>query len=66
LPYNGINNDYFIDFKEIDSLQNEDNFLFIKTCSVDSSFCFKDMNEVNEFQDRDQNKTGYSGANQQN
>jgi 2-polyprenyl-3-methyl-5-hydroxy-6-metoxy-1,4-benzoquinol methylase len=46
-----INNDYFIDFKEIDSVQNEYNFLFIKTCSVDSSFCFKDMNEVNEFQD---------------
>ncbi len=46
-----INNDYFIDFKEIDSLQNEYNFLYIKTYSVDSSFCFKDMNEVNEFQD---------------
>ena len=46
-----INNDYFIDFKEIDSLQNEYNFLFIKTYSVDSSFCFKDMNEVNELQD---------------
>ncbi len=46
-----INNDYFIDFKEIDSLQNEYNFLFIKTYSVDSSFCFKDMNEVNELQE---------------
>ncbi len=45
-----INNDYFIDFKEIDSLQNEYNFLYIKTYSVDSSFCFKDMNEVNAFQ----------------
>ena len=46
-----INNDYFIDFKEVDSLQNEYYFLYIKTYSVDSSFCFKDMNEVNEFQD---------------
>ncbi len=46
-----INNDYYIDFKEIDSLQNEYNFLFIKTYSVDSSFCFKDMNEVDEFQE---------------
>jgi len=45
-----INNDYFIDFKEIDSLQNEYNFLYIKTYSVDSSLCFKDMNEVNAFQ----------------
>ncbi len=46
-----INNDYFIDFKEIDALQNEYNFLFIKSYSVNSSFCFKDMNEVNEFKD---------------
>ncbi len=51
-----INNDYFIDFKEIDSLQDEYNFLYIKTCSVDSGFCFKDMKEVNEFQDITGNK----------
>jgi hypothetical protein len=46
-----INQGIFIDFKHIDSLQNTHNFLFIKTLSVDSSFYFQSLDEVNEVAD---------------
>ncbi len=43
-----INQGKFIDFKKIDSLQKEYNFLYIKTYRVDSSFFFRNMDEVKE------------------
>jgi len=46
-----INQGIFIDFKQIDSLQNTHNFLFIKTLSVDSSFYFQGLDEVMEITD---------------
>ncbi len=46
-----INQGIRIDFKNIDSLQDEYNFLYIKTFNVNSSFYFEDMEEVGEFQD---------------
>ena len=45
-----INQGVHIDFKNIDSLQDEYNFLYIKTFRTDSSFYFEDQNEVVEFQ----------------
>jgi SAM-dependent methyltransferase len=46
-----INQGIFIDFKQIDSLQNTHNFLFIQTLRVDSSFHFQSLDEVNEVAD---------------
>ncbi|MGE5893077.1 MAG: class I SAM-dependent methyltransferase [bacterium] len=43
-----INQDIFIDFKAIDSLQSAYAFLFIKKFTVDSSFHFEDQDEVKE------------------
>ncbi len=43
-----INQEIFIDFKDIDSLQNDYNFLYIKNYSVDSSFYFNSIDEVEE------------------
>ncbi len=47
----GINQGIFIDFKDIDRLQNEYNFLYIKNYAVDSGFCFKSMDEVQKLSD---------------
>lgn len=44
-----INQGYFIDFKDIDRLQNRFNFLFIKNLSLNSSFYFQDMEEAWDF-----------------
>ena len=46
-----INQMIFIDFKEIDSLQDSYNFLYIKNYKLDSSFAFDSMDEVREFSD---------------
>jgi SAM-dependent methyltransferase len=46
-----INQSIFIDFKQIDSLQNTHNFLFVKTLRVDSSFHFQSLDEVNDVAD---------------
>ncbi len=46
-----INQGVHIDFKNIDSLQDEYNFLYIKTFRTDSSFRFKDLNEVLELKE---------------
>ncbi len=45
-----INQGVPIDFKEIDALQNDYDFLFIKNHHVDSSFHFESMEEVEELQ----------------
>jgi 2-polyprenyl-3-methyl-5-hydroxy-6-metoxy-1,4-benzoquinol methylase len=41
-----INQDLFIDFKEIHALQKDYEFLFIRKLTVDSSFVFEDMDEA--------------------
>ncbi len=41
-----INQSIFIDFKEINALQSEYEFLYIKNYRVNSSFVFEDMKEV--------------------
>jgi 2-polyprenyl-3-methyl-5-hydroxy-6-metoxy-1,4-benzoquinol methylase len=41
-----INQDLFIDFKEIHALQKHYEFLFIRKLTVDSSFFFVDMDEA--------------------
>jgi ubiquinone/menaquinone biosynthesis C-methylase UbiE len=46
-----INQDIFIDFKEIDTLQNAYDFLSIRNYCVDSSFYFDDAEEVREIQE---------------
>jgi hypothetical protein len=43
-----INQNLFIDFKDIDALQNTYTFLYIRNYAVDSTFYFEDMNEVRE------------------
>jgi ubiquinone/menaquinone biosynthesis C-methylase UbiE len=45
-----INQELFIDFKEIDQLQRTYAFLYIKKFNVDSSFFFEDMHEVEELE----------------
>lgn len=50
-----VNQGFTIDFKEVDSIQDEYNFLFIKNLTLDSSYYFNDMDEVDdlsEFLDR--------------
>lgn len=46
-----INQDLFIDFKEIHALQEHYEFLFIRKLTVDSSFVFEDMDEAMMFSD---------------
>jgi len=43
-----INLDMFIDFREIHTMQNDYDVLFIKEFTVDSSFHFEEMQEVVE------------------
>jgi len=43
-----INQSIFIDFKEVDSIQDEYDFLYIKNLSLDSSFIFEDPEEARE------------------
>ncbi len=44
-----INQSFTIDFKEIDRLQDNYQFLYIRNYRCDSSFHFEDENEVREF-----------------
>jgi SAM-dependent methyltransferase len=46
-----INQDIFIDFKTVDSLQDTYNFLSIRKYRVDSSFFFESMHEVERLQE---------------
>jgi hypothetical protein len=46
-----INQDIFIDFKSVDSLQDTYNFLSIRKYRADSSFFFEDMHEVERLQE---------------
>ncbi len=43
-----INQDIFIDFKEIDSIQEDFSFLYIRNYLLDSSFIFDSLEEVKE------------------
>ncbi len=43
-----INQTIFIDFKEIDSVQEDYSFLYIRNYKLDSSFVFDNMDEVKE------------------
>ncbi|MGO9614171.1 MAG: class I SAM-dependent methyltransferase [Dissulfurispiraceae bacterium] len=43
-----INLDMFIDFREIHTMQNDYDFLFIKEFTLDSSFHFEELEEVME------------------
>ena len=44
-----INQSLFIDFKEIDAMQQDYQFLYIKNYRCDSSFVFEDEREAEEF-----------------
>ncbi len=46
-----INQSLFIDFREIDSLQKDYQFLYIRNYRCDSSFIFENQSELDSFKE---------------